>query len=133
MKPLGFPKQEKLCSKKSIDLLFSSGKSLFCYPYKILILQAPLQPEQPFAQAMFVVSKRNFKRAVDRNSIRRRMREAYRTSKPMLKEWAEKQMVQTLVAYIYIGKKKEPFNIHLKGIKCSFESITRESNAKDSA
>ena len=75
-----FTKEERLCNKKLIDELFHNGSSFLCYPFKIswLIVDEP----QPYpAQVLFSVSKKRFKKAVDRNLIKRRMREAYRLQK----------------------------------------------------
>jgi ribonuclease P protein component len=75
-----FKKEERLCNKKLIDELFHSGSSFLCYPFKASwqFIDAP----QSFpVQVLFAVSKKRFKRAVDRNLIKRRMREAYRLNK----------------------------------------------------
>ncbi len=96
-----FQKNERLCSKKIIDKLFAEGKSVFVYPVKIVYLETPF-PLKNQVQAAFTVGKRNFKRAVQRNLIKRRMREAYRLNKHNLyNEIGEKQMA---VFFIYTGK-----------------------------
>jgi ribonuclease P protein component len=75
-----FTKEERLCNKKLIDELFHNGSSFLCYPFKVswLVVDEPLQFP---AQVLFSVSKKRFKRAVDRNLIKRRIREAYRLYK----------------------------------------------------
>ena len=75
-----FTKEERLCNKKLIDELFHNGSSFLCYPFKVswLIVNEPLLFP---AQVLFSVSKKRFKRAVDRNLIKRRIREAYRLYK----------------------------------------------------
>jgi len=75
-----FTKEERLCNKKLIDELFHNGSSFLCYPFKVswLVVNEPLQFP---AQVLFSVSKKRFKRAVDRNLIKRRIREAYRLYK----------------------------------------------------
>src|SRR5471030_2413656 len=75
-----FKKEERLCNKKLIDELFHNGSSFLCYPFKAswLIID---EPRQIPAQILFSVSKKRFKRAVDRNLVKRRMREAYRLNK----------------------------------------------------
>ncbi len=75
-----FKKEERLCNKKLIDELYHSGSSFLCYPFKVSwILVADPQPS--CTQVLFAVAKKRFKSAVDRNLIKRRMREAYRLSK----------------------------------------------------
>jgi ribonuclease P protein component len=75
-----FKKEERLCNKKLIDKLFHNGSSFLCYPFKAswLLVDAPVQFP---VQILFSVSKRRYKHAVDRNLIKRRMREAYRLNK----------------------------------------------------
>jgi ribonuclease P protein component len=96
-----FQKAERLCSKKIIDKLFLEGKSVFSFPLKIGYLETPLPSSFP-VQAAFTVGKRNFKRAVQRNLIKRRMREAYRLNKSnFYTEFEEKQVA---VFFIFTGK-----------------------------
>ena len=75
-----FTKEERLCNKKLIDELYHNGSSFLCYPFKVSwrVVDEPLQFP---AQVLFSVSKKRFKRAVDRNLIKRRIREAYRLYK----------------------------------------------------
>ena len=80
---LSFPKKEKLTSKIIIDRLFKDGQSKFKYPFRVLFLSDDAYSE-PFPQLVISVSKRNFKRAVDRNRIKRLIREAYRFQKEEL-------------------------------------------------
>jgi len=75
-----FTKEERLCNKKLIDGLFHNGSSFLCYPFKVswtIIDDHQLFP----AQVLLSVPKKRYKRAVDRNLIKRRMREAYRLHK----------------------------------------------------
>ena len=99
-----FTKEERLCNKKLIDALFHNGSSFLCYPFKASWLVVT-QPQKFPAQIIFSVSKKRFKRAVDRNLLKRRMREAYRLNKQLqlytsLIE-ADKQVILSLG---YIGK-----------------------------
>lgn len=95
-----FKKEERLCSKKIIDELFSEGKSFLCFPLKIIYLQSELPTKYP-VQAAFTVSKKSFKKAVKRNLLKRRMRESYRKNKHTLYEESNKPLA---VFFIYIGK-----------------------------
>ena len=75
-----YKRSEKLKSKLLIDRLFSEGKMLKKYPLQIVYL--PLKDsQQQSIKAGVSVSKRLFKKAVDRNRIKRLLREAYRLNK----------------------------------------------------
>lgn len=96
-------KEERLCSQKTIEELFTSGESFLAYPLKVVFLKTEF--EQPYpVQAAFTVSKRNFKRAVKRNILKRRMREAYRLNKPTLYPHLGAKGLQLALMFVYIGK-----------------------------
>ena len=78
MKPHGYPKQEKLKQKKQISLLFEKGKWKTCGNIRLITLQDNTLRNPKIGVS---VSKRNFKKAVDRNRIKRLLREAYRLNK----------------------------------------------------
>ncbi|QGY48110.1 ribonuclease P protein component [Maribellus comscasis] len=102
-----FKKKEKLCSKKVIDQLFSEGTSFISFPLKVIYLHCEL-PVKSKVQIGFSVSKKSFKKAVQRNLLKRRMREAYRLNKHLLTEKeAEKQLA---IFVIFIGKKILDYN-----------------------
>jgi len=75
-----FTKEERLCSRKSLDLLFKNGSSFLLYPFRVSYLFVPEKNAFP-VQVVINVSKKRFKRAHDRNLIKRRIREAYRLHK----------------------------------------------------
>jgi ribonuclease P protein component len=78
-----FRKEEKLTKEKDIQELFDKGSSFYLFPFKVFVLPNP-QQDSPHHQVLISVSKKNFKRAVDRNLIKRRMRESYRLQKQSL-------------------------------------------------
>lgn len=73
-------KQERLKSRKLIGQLYEEGKSIKVFPLRIVYVQAEHTSKFP-AQMGVSVSKRNFKKAVDRNRIKRLLRETYRKEK----------------------------------------------------
>lgn len=72
-----FPKEERLCSKIEIERLFKSGQSFFVHPFKVIYLKSKT-PQPSLPKMLVAVSKKKHKRAVARNSIKRKTKEAYR-------------------------------------------------------
>ncbi|WP_316796955.1 ribonuclease P protein component [Pedobacter agri] len=75
-----FKKEERLCSRKHLDLLFKNGSSFLLYPFRISYIFID-EPTVVQAQVVINVPKKRYKRAVDRNLLKRRIREAYRLNK----------------------------------------------------
>ena len=74
-------KSDRLCSEKLIGGLFASGNSRFRYPLRLIFREVDSTYITSQAQVAFSVPKKRFKRANKRNTIKRRMREAYRLQK----------------------------------------------------
>lgn len=98
-----YNKFEKLKSRKQIELLFAKGKSISAFPVKVFYLPVEHTPVHP-VQVGVGVSARNFKKAVDRNTIKRRMREAYRLHKLPLHEHLVAQQKSVAVFILWIDK-----------------------------
>ncbi|WP_291723852.1 ribonuclease P protein component [Bernardetia sp.] len=78
-----FSKKERLSSIKDIEMLFKKGNSLFVFPLKLIFIKKTLDEDKKLQPARLLISvpKRNFKKAVDRNRIKRQIREGYRLQK----------------------------------------------------
>lgn len=74
-----FPKREHLCGKTDVNLLFEQSKRFTVYPLRILYTQ---RADNAYSRLLISVPKKLFKHAVDRNLLKRRIREAYRLHKP---------------------------------------------------
>ncbi|MEG1587449.1 MAG: ribonuclease P protein component [Bacteroidales bacterium] len=97
-------KSERLCSKNSIDLLFSKGSSFVVFPFRIVYTLLD-DAQQDSRAAMFVsVPKKKFKRAVKRNLIRRRVKEAYRLNKHLVLPVLEENNLRIAIAFLYLDK-----------------------------
>ena len=119
-----FKKAERLRSKKQIDKLFSEGKTFLFYPLKVVFTETDFQESYP-AQVAFTVSKKLYKKAVKRNLIKRRMREAYRLNKHLL-AYAENTSKKA-VFFIYIGKEILDFATIEKAMKRSLTGLAKKS------
>ena len=95
-----YPSIEKLKSKKLLDELFSSGKKLTDFPIKLVYKQLNFEDEV-IIKAGVSVSKRNFKKAVDRNRIKRLLREGYRLNKHILHDGLSQKYV---CMFLYLSK-----------------------------
>jgi len=104
-----FKKEERLCNKRLLEDLFRSGSSFLCYPFRVSWLQVSVS--QPYAvQVVFAVAKKRYRRAVDRNLIKRRTREAYRLHKQaLLYDALKMQDKQIILSINYIGKEINDF------------------------
>lgn len=102
---LTFRKQERLCSEVVIGKLFKSNLTLFVFPFKIFYLAAA--DISVADQVVITVSKRSFKRAVDRNLLKRRIREAYRLNKRLL--FSDLETPFFTFAIVYVAKKIMPY------------------------
>lgn len=97
-----FPKSERLRGKRKIEALFTEGRHFTVYPFKVVYLKQK-QPESLLPnQILVAVPKRNFKRAVDRNRIKRLIKEAYRLNKRLIP--TGRPEFYLLIGYIYLGK-----------------------------
>jgi ribonuclease P protein component len=103
-------KNDRLHRQKRIDYLFASGKSAVSYPIRVVAVPAAVElldahEVEPALQTLFSVAKKRFKRAVQRNRHKRRMREAYRLEKAVA-DWNPSTPVW--LALQYIGDEEIP-------------------------
>ncbi|MDD3200553.1 MAG: ribonuclease P protein component, partial [Bacteroidales bacterium] len=113
-----------------IDNLLESGEVIFRYPLKVYLKRGN---GEALNRVMFSVSKRNFKRAVKRNLLKRRLRESYRLNKAILTS----DTVKTDILFIYIGKEVHEYSLISKAMCGVLEAINKgnqkNSNSTDGA
>jgi ribonuclease P protein component len=103
-----FNREERLKKKKLITRLFNDGKSLSVFPIKLVYLET--EHKGPYkVQAGVSVSKRNFKKAVDRNHIKRLLREVYRKNKYLI--YQSEHTKKHIFMFIYLGKKEMKYDL----------------------
>ncbi len=147
MRRNGFPKSQRLCSTKLIDELFAGGNShsLTVYPLKLVytILPSPftlhpspftLHPSpnvpspksvpSPKNQVLISVSKRHFKHAVDRNRVKRQVREAYRLNQSLLAEVVPEGKL-LLVAFVWMSDRLLPSDAVANRVKAALTRLSQ--------
>lgn len=105
-----FPKNQKLCSNKSIENLFIQGHSIRQKPFR-LVWKFEKNRDQVAVKALIVVSKKSIKYAKDRNIIKRKVKEAYRLQKKDLEAVLERKNQQLNLALIYQYDKLLNYNV----------------------
>lgn len=98
-----FPKKEKVVSLKIINALFEKGAhSIFVFPFKVSFIF--ISNQEVSSQVLIIVPKRNFKKAVDRNRIKRQIREIYRLNKSSFLPTLKSSQLQVAISIAFVGK-----------------------------
>jgi len=102
-KQFQYGKEEKLKSRKLTEQLFRQGRSFSIFPLKVFFMPVGGQLDFPVKAGMGT-SSRNFKKATDRNRVKRLLREAYRVEKAVLTDYAKANQKQVAIFFLYIDK-----------------------------
>ncbi len=127
-------KEERLKSRKVIELLFKEGKSFSNFPFRV-VWKYLQQENNFFLQAGFTVSPKYFKKAVDRNRIRRLMKEGYRLQKNELQQNLEHSNKRLGIFFIYVGKEIPEYPLiveKIAAILVRLQKIVNENNSTNS-
>jgi ribonuclease P protein component len=122
-----FKKEERLCSKMVIDQLFVEKRSCFAHPFRFVFLKEPAVHSDFPCQIMFSVPKRNFKRAVKRNLIKRRMRESYRLNKSQFYQALSEKELHLAIMVIYIEKEVLGYTEMDKAMRKGLAKLIKEA------
>lgn len=114
-----FGKKYKLCSKTVMASIFEEGKQEKTYPFLLRYLYTDLKTDAKF-QIVISVPKRKFKKAVDRNRIKRLIREAVRKKKYILEEALSSENHHLALFLIYTASEEETYQRILNKIEVLF-------------
>jgi ribonuclease P protein component len=115
-------KKERLSSNTRIQQLFSTGQAFHVFPLRIIYYF--IESETKGVQVLFSVPKKRFKKAVDRNRLKRLCREAYRLQKQFLQEHTISHSICLSIAIIYTGNLPDmPFKEIVEAMKQSLDRL----------
>ena len=112
--PNAFPKHSKLCGQIRIAHLYKEGKRFTAWPLRITYL-----PTEEATQVLIWAPKSLFKHAVQRNHLRRLMREAYRQNQDQLDG-------TYLLAFNYMDKEEQPYSVIEKAVCKALKKVKGE-------
>ena len=126
-------KNERLKSRKQIEQLFSEGKNFPLSPFRVYYKFIPIVNDSASSlQFGAGVSGKNFKRAVDRNRIKRLTREAYRVQKILLQEILSQKGLQLNLFFIYTGKELPGFSMMKEKVNVILNKMIKIVNESNS-
>jgi ribonuclease P protein component len=117
-----FSKSEHLCGEKRINRLFTDGEAFIAYPLRVVFLIEPKTDIEPLS-ILVSVPKKRFKRAVKRNILKRRIREAYRLNKQSICEKLNGKEIQIHIAFNYVSNDVLEYATIEKKMKLSLQKI----------
>ena len=120
-----FPKNERLCGKTTIDNLFVNGSSIKG-PFFRLVWNTEAFDNEIVAQTLIVVPKKNIKNAVNRNVLKRRMKEAFRIYKSALYTKIKSKNQQLAITIIYQRQEILPYKVIEEKIKLILGRLSEE-------
>jgi ribonuclease P protein component len=105
-----FGKAERVCNGRTIEKLFKTGTTVKAYPLMASWTETE-KSDQSSLSVLISVSSKRFRLAVDRNLLKRRIREAYRKNKMPLLQFAEQKNLNIALLLIYSGKEPESYKM----------------------
>jgi len=126
VKQFSYNKKEKLKSRKQLEQLFTAGTTFIIFPVKVIYKEVEVQ--DGILKTGVGASRKNFKKAVERNRIKRLLREAYRTEKPGLLNYLQQNKKQIALFFLYIDKSLPDYNLLKQKMQQAIEKLIKSLN-----
>lgn len=120
-----FPKQEKLCGQLRIAALYKEGRRFVSFPLRVTYRRIDESSEP--VRVLIWAPKSLFKHAVDRNHLRRLMREAYRQEKAPLEEYCAQHNCSFQLAFNYLDKEQHDLPSIQKAVRKALKRMEIEN------
>ena len=123
--PEGLPKYERICKENDIKALFDRGVGLSVYPFRVIYMFHRDESHPVTVRLLVSVSKKRFHHAVNRNRVKRLMREAWRRNKAPLYEICEEDNISVDVALVYTATVIHSYEEMLKKAQKAVQEILK--------
>lgn len=124
--PEGLPKYERICKENDIKALFDRGMGVSIYPYRVVFLFHRDESRPVTVRVLVSVSKKRFHHAVNRNRVKRLIREAWRRNKAPLYEICEKDNISVDIALVYTATVIHSYEEMLKKTQKAVQEILKK-------
>ena len=128
-----FPKQERMVSRQLIGMLFGGGcsQSMAAFPLRVVYMIRERGKEEAPVQLLISVPKKHFKHAVDRNRVKRQIRESYRRHKELLTNLLPDTQ-QLLIACVWLSDQQEPSSAVERKLVSLMQRIGERNDKRES-
>ena len=123
-----FPKEERICSKKTLETLLSNKQQFFAYPFKCYYQFLPFEEGAPIVQMAIAIPKRTVKSAVTRNRIKRMVREVYRLQNKMILSTVINKNQKIVLLFVFIGREIPSYHLVEEKIIMLLSQIANETS-----
>lgn len=131
MSEFSLQREERLRGDKVVSALFTEGRTGFVFPFKYYYMETDAVEDDPQISMLVSVPKRMFKRAVKRNLLKRRTREAYRLEKHSILDTYAGNGKKLHIAFVYSSREEAGFDRVRKSMKRMLSAVEKELRPED--